>query len=131
MRLLLFCVHRIGDAVLVKAEDVKSALEFAFEDLFNHIVNGVIDPFDHRGQDKTRLDPVLVGVDADDEFVGFARSGFLPYCSTASNAPRPEFPAAVNITSAPFRSARKRKFLAFPRVVPGSVGHADVVAKRL
>ena len=24
-----------------------------------------------------------------------------PYCSTASNAPSPEFPAAVNITSAP------------------------------
>ncbi len=51
----------------------------------------------------------------------------LSYCSAASNAPSPEFPAAVKMTSAPFRICATASSFPFPGIVPRRVGHAHVI----
>ena len=50
----------------------ESRLRIFLDNLFDDIVNRDIDALDHRGQDETGFDTVLVRIDADDKFVGVA-----------------------------------------------------------
>ena len=69
---LVVLIESIGDAVFVEAEYVEAAFELPFEDLFYGVIDGVVDAFDHRGEDEPGLHPVLVRIDADDEFICFS-----------------------------------------------------------
>src|SRR5262245_51960390 len=100
----------------------RSILHTALHDLIHRVVN----PLDHARENKTRLYPVLVGVD------------------TYNEPPRPSltvFPVLFDsIECAEARIAgcsedhistlfdlSSRQFLAFDGIVPGCIGHADVI----
>src|SRR5262245_8189333 len=62
-------VNRVADAVILQAVNMHPALEFSLDLVLDDAVNGVVDPFEHAGQDVAGFDPVLVCVDPDGEFV--------------------------------------------------------------
>src|SRR6185295_16778534 len=62
-------VHGIADAAVRQAVDVDAALETMVHQVVDDLVDGVVDALDHAGEDVAGLDPVLVGIDADDVLV--------------------------------------------------------------
>src|SRR5215210_1860924 len=72
-QLFVVLVHGVADAAVRKAVDVNAALEALVHEIVDDLVDGVVDPLHHAGEDVAGLDPVLVGVDADDEFIVLLR----------------------------------------------------------
>ena len=49
---------------------MKAGLELSIHYIFNDLIDSVVDAFDHAGQDKARLDHVLICIDANHEMRG-------------------------------------------------------------
>ena len=81
-------------------------------------VDGVVHPLDHAGEHVPGLDPVLVGVDADDELVVLLGGVENPQTRVAGGGEDHVRPLA---------DLGHRQLLALARVVPRRLGDADVV----
>src|SRR3954454_22025582 len=58
-------IHREAHAVVLQAVDVDAPLEAVIHHVAHDLVDGVVDPLDHAGEDVARLDPVLIRIDPD------------------------------------------------------------------
>src|SRR5947209_4823375 len=116
--LLVVLVHGIAHAAVRQAVDVDAPLEAVAHEVGDDLVDGVVHPLDHAGEDEAGLDPVLIGVDADDVLLVLL-GGVEDAQSRVAGGGEDDV--------RPLADLGHGQLLALARVVPRRLGDADVV----
>ncbi len=121
-KLRIVFIHRVIHSLRLDPVADQPGFELSLLEHANRIEDRLIHPLHHGGQDVSGLDPVLIGVHTDGEFILLGRRIENPEARIPGRN-KDHLDAAIVLI--------KRKLLCFRRIVPGIPRHAEVVCRDL
>src|ERR1044072_9569065 len=109
---------------------MKTSLEFSLRNQLHDVVDRIVHALDHAGQDKPRLNHVLVGINPNDKMRGAAGRVFAGLLDRIES-PETGIARGGKDHIGAFTDLRERNLFSLSRIVPCRIGDANIILNDL